>query len=496
MYYIFYLFICALSHNWIHSEGGVKSRCGQACPMFPAPPRAGPRKPHLQVGPDQEFLLEWVTGHATSRYYFVVLKADYEDKLSEHTRTVLDKYISDAPDSAKTKFSGERWQRFHISCSHPTPATGGNTQPWKAFDDCSTGTYNDGTLYEGIIEPDHDLYIERPANWTEKNWNNLSPKTQFRFSELQRANDARVEYTHPDYPWIEAVHRFIVAEDAQASEWDIARFKIAARDANGEFRSGEYLIHMVWGGYRDVVDVDIFPEETSDPYGITGEAEWVRTDHCIYPYYEQRTNQCYYFQRDNVDGLRPCLTSCKKRYPNACRGVNVVPALTPKGTASFLQGGTPGMHEPNYPGSVPFEWSRTITERNVEPNRRFVEPLHESCANAPTETFDEDTMICYGMFPKQPYVLDPTYNPDTERLYYVRNDPEDPIFYSTCYTLQEPKSFSNGKCDLCEEGQTTTESSPVWDWGGKCVSCETATSPWDVMMPRFWELSNDCEKCF
>eukprot|EP00493_Phyllostaurus_siculus_P015068 UN15301 len=98
---------------------------------------------------------------------------------------------------------------------------------------------------------------------------------------------------------------------------------------------------MVWGGYRDVVDVDLYAkmpnaQQTPDPYGSNGEAVWSRIDHCLYPYYEVRDVQpCYWFQKDDIYALQACLTNCKTFYDrNAgnCPAVNVVPALTPKGT--------------------------------------------------------------------------------------------------------------------------------------------------------------------
>jgi len=160
-----------------------------------------------------------------------------------------------------------------------------------------------------------------------------------------------------------------------------------------------------------------------------------------------------------------------------------------------LQGDVPGMSGPSYPGNSPVEWSRELGMGED----KYREPPHDWCLpeNAPYE-FDDDTMICYGLVSKDVKDLDPTFNSETEDLYYVREDPEDPIFYSTCYKLIEPKSFSeaNGDCPACEADMVQTESSPQWDYGNKCVSCDAATTLTAMGDGRFWDVSNDCEECF
>ena len=89
--------------------------------------------------------------------------------------------------------------------------------------------------------------------------------------------DTRLSYYNPKYPWIEAVHHF-GCNGARPREWDAARFSIPGRKG-----SGEYMVHMVWGGYKDVIDVDLLPSEAVDKYGRAATATtWAKTDHCQY----------------------------------------------------------------------------------------------------------------------------------------------------------------------------------------------------------------------
>ena len=83
--------------------------------------------------------------------------------------------------------------------------------------------------------------------------------------------------SHTRYPWLEAVHRYRVSFK-WVFEWDYARMVIPARKG-----SGLYLVHMVWRGYRDVLDIDVLPAPSVNLYGAgSNEVTYTRTDHCQY----------------------------------------------------------------------------------------------------------------------------------------------------------------------------------------------------------------------
>ena len=63
------------AHNWVR---GVPSRArNRASTMRPCRARTQFAFPHLQVNPEQDFTMEWATGHGDTTY-FVFVKAQDE----------------------------------------------------------------------------------------------------------------------------------------------------------------------------------------------------------------------------------------------------------------------------------------------------------------------------------------------------------------------------------------------------------------------------------
>lgn len=444
----FFIFITiTFSHNWIHGT----SRAPKASQLLPAPPRAGPRQPHRQVGANQDFVMEWVTGHPGSFYYFVVLKSTDEDKLELHTESMLNEYISNAPADAYL-YTAEKYQRMHISCTYNHP----NSR--KA--DCAQTTWNSGEGYERQLTPQDSIYIDRSGF----DPNPASDMAHFKYNPRDLAYDKRVAYFNPDFPWIEAVHKFRITHRFP-KEWDAARISLPGRQG-----SGEYMIHMMWRGYRDVIDVDILPAPANDMYGRAGgNQEWIKSDHCQYTKYNARRTTCRYVQPG--DSLQQCLDDCVARGTRRCTAVNVVPLFTPSEVK--IQGHAPA--DANIP------WFSQVGNRGCRMDR-----LPSSA--------DEDTLVCYGFIPSQPD--DPTFNPETENKWYVReNDPEDPIFYSTCYRLEVKREFiGNPPCPLCEGEPSTTP--PRWQIGDQCLDCQSISDSSSLEHAKFWKLADICDKCF
>lgn len=444
--------ISAMGHNWIHGT----SRVGKASQTIPAPPRAGPRQPHRQVGAGQIFGVEWVNGHPGTYYYFVVLKATDEEKLELHTEKLLNDYVNSAPDEAYI-YSDPKFQKMHISCTHKYKSNPAGRS------DCSSTAYNSGAQYERELTPADDIYFDRSA-WHP---NPQSDMTHFKYKASSLNNDKRVSYLNPKYPWIEAVHKFRVSYK-WPKEWDVARFSLPARQG-----SGEYMIHMVWRGYRDVIDIDVLPEPAVDIYGKSGASKrWIKTEHCQYPNYKNHRNtRCFYVQSGN--SVEACLKSCVDRRWKNCRAVNVVPLYTPSSVK--IQG------DSVLDAKVP--WQAKSGSKFCKHNKL-------------PSNVDENTMVCYGMVPGKP--TDPAFNPETEDNWYVRDeDPEDPIFYSSCYRLEVKREFvGNVACPLCEG--TAAANPPRWQIGDQCLSCSDALKSKNLTVTEveLWKTSNVCEKCF
>jgi len=444
---LFYLLFTAIfAHNWIHGP----SRANKASTVLPAPPKSGPRRPHYQVGAGQDFAIEWATGHPGSYYYFVVLKASDEDKIGLHSSEMLDQYINEAPSDA-WQYTDARYQRMHVSCTHLYPNNPG------ANGDCPQDSWNSGAQYEREITSDEDIYFDRVAAWGPTPTNMVHFKYQQEYLDF----DKRVTYSNSKFPWIEAVHKFRVTY-RWPREWDHARFSLPARQG-----SGEYIIHMLWRGYRDVIDIDVLPSPANDIYGRPGTtSEWIKREHCLYPnYYNHRNTHCRYFQADEPDNIASCKAYCESRSGNRCTAMNVVPLINPD--VVKIAGETPAPAVP---------WNNKCKQSNVP-----------SWAN-------DKTMVCYTFQAQKPTY--DGFNPETEDIWIIRdNDPADPIFYSTCYRRERKREFNgNVACPLCEEAPEDVSSK--WQINDRCLSCADATSPLDGNTVKLWQTSDVCEKCF
>jgi len=442
----FLLFTTIIAHNWIHGP----SRANKASTVLPAPQKTGPRQPHYQVGANQEFAVEWATGHPGSYYYFVVLKATDESKLALHNEEMLNQYINEAPEDAWL-YTAPRLQRMHISCTYLYPNNPG------ANSDCPQESWNDGSQFEREISSDEDIYFDREAAWGATR----TRMTHFKIQDSKLDFDKRVSYANPNFPWIEAVHKFQVSYK-WPREWDIARFTVPARQG-----SGEYIIHMLWRGYRDVIDIDVLPADASDVYGRPGAvSSWTKRDHCFYPNYSiHRNTQCHYFQAGAEDNISACQRYCESRSGPRCSAINVVPLINPD--AVKIAGEKP---EPEIP------WNNRCRRDRVP------------------GWADENTMVCYTFEARKPTY--DGFNPETEDVWIIRdNDPADPIFYSTCYRREVKREFiGNVACPLCE--QAPVETSLKWQINDRCLSCADVMAPNDQSTVKLWQTTNVCEKCF
>ena len=156
----------ASAHNWIFNP---RSRAGgRASTNRPGPPRPTDRDPHITVGPGQEFLIEWSTGHPNSQFYFTVLHSSDEAHINDHTPELLDDYIANAPANASETFNsstgapahepGGIWRKWHLSCSH---AYGTGDDGCDGCKNCGQGhlPYNDGSDYDRVLTADDELYV-------------------------------------------------------------------------------------------------------------------------------------------------------------------------------------------------------------------------------------------------------------------------------------------------------------------------------------------------
>jgi len=329
------------SHNWVHNP---RSRSGnKASTLIPGPSKPTDRDPHVAVGAGQTFAIEWTTGHPRSIFYFVILHGTDEESIELHTDELLENYIDQAPESAYSMYNSSSgyWDKSHLSCSY-LYGSGDDCDDCK---NCGQGDedYNDlsdTAVYAGLLSPKHESYINRTSVF-ESSEDGDYGVTHMQYLDSVLTDDARVAYFNADYPWIEAVHKFTV-EKKWAQEFDTARFDIPARRG-----SGEYLVHMVWRGYRDIIDVDVLPSNAADVYGQQAEGTtWIKTDHCAYQRgtYDSsgvaqkswRGETCFPLWSANGYNATSCLEQCESLGTSKCTAANVVPLTNPPNVVPFL----------------------------------------------------------------------------------------------------------------------------------------------------------------
>eukprot|EP00947_MAST-08B_sp_MAST-8B-sp1_P005836 g5836.t1 len=169
----------AAPHNWVNMP---ISRAGKVSTVKPCPPKGLSRAAHFQVGPNQDFEVEWMTGHRNTYTYFAIVHSENERYLVEHSERTFQRYISEAPAGAV----------------QPAP----ENVHW-----AYAGTPNKGTYggYAGKLVEGDASYIKRPNVF--KRTYVKGPATQYKYQDWVRKDNVLVAYESARFPWLEGVYR-------------------------------------------------------------------------------------------------------------------------------------------------------------------------------------------------------------------------------------------------------------------------------------------------
>ena len=246
--------------------------------------------PDINVNRGQKFEVEWTTGHPGSFSYFVLLSAEHEARLASHSEAMMRDYFRDAPADAYWGGPEEgpsQWDKTHFGWEKGV----GGVYSLSVFEN------NEGKTPLSAGDPD---YRERPTAFecsalgssTGDQTRSVglrpcrpySTLTQYRYPFAERKYDKRAAYYNPNFPWIEAVYAF-QHKHHHALQFDTASFEFP-RNREG---SGQYIVHWMWRGYYNCIDVDVLPDEKVVPntseaiYGFAGGSqEMLRIDHSQY----------------------------------------------------------------------------------------------------------------------------------------------------------------------------------------------------------------------
>eukprot|EP01115_Flamella_aegyptia_P011615 TRINITY_DN550_c0_g2_i1.p1 TRINITY_DN550_c0_g2~~TRINITY_DN550_c0_g2_i1.p1 ORF type:complete len:579 (+),score=218.16 TRINITY_DN550_c0_g2_i1:32-1768(+) len=386
--------------------------------------------------------------------YLVIVHSKDKAFMQQHNAKLLDDYIALAPAGATINATYGEYMKLHWKDNQTLD---------NDFPPTSTGV-SVPNYFARFIDRTDPLWIDRsPAmegqvGRVQKPTFNNTNIWLVQFKPEQLAQDKICSYQSTKYPWIEAVYKYKHTA-MQPNRPDVAHVTIP-----GFGGSGRYLVHYLWSGYRDVIDVDYSDSTTpvAEIYGYPPTtARWRRIDHCLFD-----NPRAVYDLSEVVTDATHCLRRCEGR--SSCWGVNVVPLKAPETAYKFKQpADTIWLFPDIYGTDIYVPWNLTVF--NATKSRLL--------ANATSDKF-----ICYTVMP-----ADFT---DTTDEYTVSKDPDDPIFYSTCYYRYRGYSFP-GYVD-------NTALSPglgPWRFNDKCVDCANqAVNVYSNIVPQ-WSVSEKCINC-
>jgi hypothetical protein len=416
-----------------------------------------------------------------------VLNADDEPKLNTLTESLLEQYLSEAPAGA-SYWSEPRYRKRHFAWKGATRAKGEQN---------SFASH----LAEGKVAlgPSDEHYLERPrafhcsSHGRSKNdaadgsCQEANEMTMFEYPEAAHADDKHASYSSALLPWVLSVFRYRQV-NKYPKQFDIAPFEIPPGSP-----SGQYIVHYLWRGYRDCIDVDVLDgtpvagvDDTSEAiYGEPATTEaFVRLDHCQYEpssfiVWDGNHDNCHPPSKKNPtcffvpppgktnakgqtadEALAACQARCQAVGSKKCLAVHLVPAVMPPRVASLA---LPGVSQ-NIPWGL----------RNCK----------QSCLDAEPE----GTQICYG--------IDVTsVSRDVSEAWVISDkDADDEVFYSTCYRRQQTRSFAGPPCGApC----SPPSQPPAWRFSDACLPCADAQhNAQTTAVPIWYNVSSSgCELC-
>jgi len=246
--------------------------------------------------------------------------------------------------------------------------------------------------------------------------------------------DVRVKYNSNKYPWIISAHKFLMKYD-YPEDSDTTMMEIPQ-----EAGPGKYIVAYQWSGYYDMVDVNVLDVQSTDIFGSAGDSTtgYDRTDHCqfIPSYTGFKTHGCKALGPDDR------ITACESLCTGTCDGVQVVQTKLDSTVLPFAKA--------QIPAGCPATGSHTH--------------------------------VCFGVTQGTPQV-GPAYR--------ISADPEDPIFYNSCFRKASGWSFKQS-CKTCP----ALSVDPGWVFGDKCISCTEMRRNADTggYIPK-WKFVGQNEQC-
>eukprot|EP00041_Stephanoeca_diplocostata_P031091 m.960219 g.960219 ORF g.960219 m.960219 type:complete len:1597 (+) comp23883_c0_seq1:128-4918(+) len=286
------------AHNWMVSPSRAIQEASTTAPC-----RARKESDtHAQVGPGQEFVIKWATGHSRPSYFLIIHESNEQWLRDRNLRRYMEDYLSEAPEGANTAMD-PAYQRYH---GYP-PNLDAQFRTYKA-------TPEGSSIFANEIMPTDANFLNNSRVPTAYLWS-------FQNSALQE--DSRVSYRSETYPWIEGVYKYEHLSE-RPIDYDAVRVTIP-----GYAGPGHYIVYWEWNGYFDCIDADLFDSPVEHIDGLISDSHvWNKIDHCQYVEPRHVVTQC----RPVLDSAKDCIDDLSGPWWDSSNryGVNSVPLIHPK----------------------------------------------------------------------------------------------------------------------------------------------------------------------
>lgn len=443
-----YLIGSSEAHNWL---GTVSRSLGSSTINPCKQSRTG--SPHIQMGTNQEFSITFFNAHGGDTYFSLVPLEDVP-KLGKLTNKDREAYLKEAPAQAHTDVTSGKYQQFNLNRFATNHVF-----------------FTNGTFVGRVADTDPLFYKEGDFGAKAKASFNGGVNFQTMYNPSFLVNDKWVSYDNAKYPYIKSMWRY---RNTLIGTKDMAKFKLPSN-----LPVGRYVIQYSWGGYYDCVDVDVVNFNVDFIYGAKPVTpQWNRVDHCTVK------NPRASFPRYGPEEVVYDVESCKRKMapltfllPTAEEvSVDVIVAsnLTAYQAFNFQRYAdakgnwtVKNFAFPGFPGAeavFPIEqkggWNSTFT-----PGYMQAEYKHK--------------IFCWGAVP-------PEFTTTTD-IYFTTDDPLDPVFYSTCWVLNNENVFA--------DVPAATEIPTVWKHNEKCVSCNDQALMKNSRAVPIWRVTDQCRNC-
>jgi hypothetical protein len=382
-------------------------------------------QPHVQVRAGQKFEMEWASGHGART----------------QTNSNAYNYFALVPASKESSLATYNHAQYD-DYLNKAPSRGGSERYHRTINGITDSALAGGTpqsIYDGQITSG-SRFISRDSDM----FDTTQPGTrQWRYPASERNRDTRATWktSQFDFLHVSKFHNFAHAP----REHDVAEFIMPAGTP-----AGWYIMYWSWRGYYDCTDIQVVTTSVSNVYGrllANAAPKMLRMDHCQFENIFSRWTPCEEIASNNA--VPSNVDTCRNRAK--CLGVNVMPVT----------------HPPN------------VAFRNTPINIMTTRANCAEVVSAAKRKNNPSVRVAVGIRPKAPT--------DTGGTFTISEDPQDPVFYSTCYMKFFQRNFDASVPSLPKPPVKTYYRENM------CITCAQKTAIENAnLVPNWHPITSRC----